>query len=142
MFRRAGVAVTLVFRSRLLPEAEPEIGAALQGYFADEGMKVVSGTAYRMIRQTPMGVAFDLIHDGRPDTLEAERVLVATGRVANTENLGLAELGIKLSTNRSIVVDDHMQTTRADAYAAGDVTGRDQFVYMAAYGAKLAAKTL
>jgi mercuric reductase len=140
MFSRAGVAVTLVFRSRLLPEAEPEIGAALQGYFADEGMKVVSGASYRTIRQTPMGVAFDLIHDGRPDTLEAERVLVATGRVANTENLGLVELGIKLAANRGIVVDDHMQTTRDGVYAAGDVTGRDQFVYMAAYGAKLAAK--
>ncbi|MBN8936570.1 MAG: FAD-dependent oxidoreductase, partial [Rhizobiales bacterium] len=42
-FARAGVAVTLVFRSRLLPEAEPEIGSALAGYLADEGITVISG---------------------------------------------------------------------------------------------------
>ncbi|MFH1557705.1 MAG: FAD-dependent oxidoreductase, partial [Pseudomonadota bacterium] len=52
MFARAGVKVTLVCRSRLLPEAEPEIGAALTGYFEDEGITVVSGIAYRAIRKT------------------------------------------------------------------------------------------
>jgi len=43
LFARAGVKVTLVFRSRLLPEAEPEISRALTGYFEDEGINVVSG---------------------------------------------------------------------------------------------------
>ncbi|SUB44264.1 Mercuric reductase [Brucella anthropi] len=52
MFARAGVKVTLVCRSRLLPEAEPEIGAALTGYFEDEGITVISGIAYRAIRKT------------------------------------------------------------------------------------------
>jgi pyruvate/2-oxoglutarate dehydrogenase complex dihydrolipoamide dehydrogenase (E3) component len=47
MFARAGVRVTLVCRSRLLPRAEPEISAALTGYFGDEGINVVSDVAYR-----------------------------------------------------------------------------------------------
>ncbi len=140
MFARAGVAVTLVFRSRLLPEAEPEISSALHGYFADEGITVIAGASYRAIRQTPAGVALDLTRDARPVTLEAERVLITTGRTANTDGLGLAEFGVKLAANGGIVVDDRMRTTRPGVYAAGDVTGRDQFVYMAAYGAKLAAK--
>ena len=46
---------------------------------------------------------------------------------------------MKLSPNGGIVVDDRMRTSKSGIYAAGDVTGRDQFVYMAAYGAKLAA---
>lgn len=140
MFARAGVAVTLVFRSRLLPEAEPEIGVALEGYFTGEGMTVIGGASYRAIRQTPIGVALDAFHDGRAVSLEAERVLIATGRTANSEGLGLAELGISLGRNGGIIVDDRLRTTRPGVYAAGDVTGRDQFVYMAAYGAKLAAK--
>jgi mercuric reductase len=140
MFARAGVAMTLVFRSRLLPEAEPEIGAALQGYFSDEGITVIAGASYRAIRQTSIGVALDITHDGHPVSLEAERVLITAGRTPNSENLGLAELGIKLAANGGIVVDDRMRTTRSNVYAAGDVTGRDQFVYMAAYGAKLAAR--
>ena len=139
-FARVGVEVTLVFRSRLLPEAEPEIGAALAGYLADEGIKVVGGLTYESIRRTEDGVALTVVRDGRPDTLEAERILVATGRAPNTENLGLAEVGIAQTPAGAIVVDDRMRTSKASVYAAGDVTGKDQFVYMAAYGAKLAAK--
>lgn len=139
-FARVGVEVTLVFRSRLLPEAEPEIGAALAGYLADEGIKVVGGLTYESIRRTEDGVALTVVRDGRPDTLAAERILVATGRAPNTENLGLAEVGIAQTPAGAIVVDDRMRTSKASVYAAGDVTGKDQFVYMAAYGAKLAAK--
>lgn len=53
--------------------------------------------------------------------------------------MGLAEAGVQLLWNGAIAVDDRMRTTKPGIYAAGDVTGRDQFVYMAAYGAKLAA---
>jgi mercuric reductase len=140
MFSRAGVVVTLVFRSKLLPEAEPEIGQALQTYFTGEGMNVVAGASYRAIRETSAGVALDIIRDDRPEVLEAERVLIATGRAPNIEGLGLAEVGIELAGHGGIAVDAHMRTSREHFYAAGDVTGRDQFVYMAAYGAKLAAK--
>jgi mercury(II) reductase len=140
MFARAGVKVTLVCRSRLVPEAEPEIGAALTGYFEDEGIAVVSGIAYRAIRRTETGIALDVVRDGRDTIIGADQVLVTTGRTPNIEGLGLAEHGIALSPKGNIVVDDRMRTTRAGVYAAGDVTGRDQFVYMAAYGAKLAAK--
>lgn len=140
MFARAGVRVTLVCRSRLLPEGEPEISAALTGYFADEGIEVVSGVAYRAIRNTETGVALTLARDGRERTIVAERVLNAAGRAPNVEGLGLAELGIRQTSSGEIVVDDRMRTSRPGVYAAGDVTGRDAFVYMAAYGAKLAAK--
>ena len=139
-FARAGVAVTLVFRSRLLPEAEPEIGAALAGYLADEGITIIGGLTYDSIRKTDGGVALAITRDGRPDILTAERVLVATGRTPNTETLGLTEAGVMQSLSGAIVIDDRMRTSKAGIYAAGDVTGKDQFVYMAAYGSKLAAR--
>ena len=140
MFARAGVKVTLVCRSRLLPEAEPEIGAALTGYFEDEGITVVSGITYRAIRTTGGGISLTVMRDDQDVTIDADQVLITTGRTPNIEGLGLAEHGIAVSPTGGIVVDDRMRTTRAGVYAAGDVTGRDQFVYMAAYGAKLAAK--
>ena len=139
-FARAGVEVTLVFRSRLLPEAEPEIGTALAGYLADEGISVVGGLTYDTVRKTEDGVALTVLKDGRPQTITAERILAATGRAPNTEGLGLAEAGVAQTPAGAILVDDRMRTSKAGVYAAGDVTGRDQFVYMAAYGAKLAAK--
>ena len=140
MFARMGVKVTIVCRSQLLPAAEPEIAEALSGYFHDEGIQLTCGISYKLARQTDSGVSLVVTRDGRDETLTAERLLVATGRVPNVEGLGLSEAGVEQETNGSIRVDDRMRTTRSSVYAAGDVTGRDQFVYMAAYGAKLAAK--
>ena len=139
MFARAGVEVTLVCRSRLVPETEPEISAALAGYFRDEGITVRDGISYEIIRRTERGVGLSIGMNGSVETIEAERVLVGTGRRPNTAGLGLRDVGIELTENGGIRVDDHLQTTNPDIYAAGDVTGRHQFVYMAAYGAKLAA---
>ncbi|NQU62432.1 MAG: mercury(II) reductase [Rhodospirillales bacterium] len=140
MFARSGVKVTIVFRSRLLPEAEPEISAALTGFLQDEGVTVRGGVTYREIRETDKGIALDVTEDGQDVAIEAEQVLVTTGRRPNTDGLGLKEAGAELLPNGGVKVDDRMRTTKAGVYAAGDVTGRDQFVYMAAYGAKIAAK--
>ncbi|MGQ0663952.1 MAG: mercury(II) reductase [Pseudomonadota bacterium] len=141
MFARAGVKVTMVCRSRLLPNAEPEIGLGLARYLREEGIEIECGVAYRSIRRAPPGAALAFIDaDGRARTIAAERVLAATGRRPNTAGLGLEEVGIALGPGGGIKVDDRMRTTRGGTYAAGDVTGRDMFVYMAAYGAKIAAE--
>ena len=140
MFARAGVRVTIVFRSRLLPEAEPEIGEGLTGYFRAEGIAVRGGLSYRNIAHGPDGVALSVQVDGGIETIEAEQVLVATGRRPNTAGMGLREAGVDLLSNGGIRVDDRMRTTKPGVYAVGDVTGRDEFVYMAAYGARIAAE--
>jgi mercuric reductase len=140
MFARAGVAVTLAFRSRLLPAAEPEIGAALSRYLRDERLGIRDGLAYRSIRRTENGIVLDALQRGTPISIEAEQLLLATGRQPNTEKLGLDRVDIERTAAGAIKVDAHMRTTKRGVYAAGDVTGRDQFVYMAAYGAKLAAE--
>ena len=140
MLGRSGVKVTIVCRSRLLPEAEPEISTAMTGYLRDEGIIVRDGLAYHSIRMTDDGIALDVHEDGQGVTIEAEKVLVTTGRRPNTDDIGLEENDVELLPNGGIKVDDRMRSTRPGVYAAGDVTGSDQFVYMAAYGAKLAAK--
>ena len=140
MLARAGVRVTIVFRSRLLPEEEPEISEALTGYFRDEGIVVRGSVVYRGIRRTERGVALAVTVEGRDETIEAEALLVAAGRHPNTRGLGLEDAGVELNTTGGIRVDDRMRTTKAGVYAAGDVTGRDMHVYMAAYGARIAAQ--
>lgn len=140
MFARTGTAVTLVTRSRLLPEAEPEIAQALARYLADEGITVRTGATYFRIAIRDGEAALIVDVDGGKERLTAEQILVTTGRTPNTAGLGLEESGVKLATGGGIVVDDRMRTSKSGAYAAGDVIGRDQFVYMAAYGAGLAAR--
>ena len=140
MFARAGVKVTVLCRSRLLPESEPEISEALTGYFREEGIIVRDGINYEEIRHEANGVSLSIEIDGDTEIVEAEQVLVSTGRSPNTEGLGLEDAGVELTPKGGIGVDDLMRTTNPTIYAAGDVTGRHQFVYMAAYGAKLAVK--
>ena len=140
MFARFGVAVTVMCRTRLLPGSEPEISDALAEYLRDEGVTIMDCARYRHIRRCETGIALDLRIADRTVTVEAGRVLIATGRRANTDDMGLEAAGIACDWNRSIVTDGHLATGRPGVYAAGDVTGRDQYVYMAAYGAKLAAE--
>ena len=140
VFGRAGVKVTLVSRRGLLPEAEPEIGEALTGYFADEGIAVIKGIAYDRIEQVENTIKLHVTEAGKARIIEAEKVMIASGRTPNTDQLNLAAAGIETKANLGIKVDRQMRTTRDNVYAAGDVTGSDQFVYMAAYGAKIAAK--
>ncbi len=140
IFARAGVDVTIVTRRGLLPEAEPEVSEALTKAFADEGIKVLDGLAYDKFEKSDDGVALHAAHNGLAVRIKAERLLLATGRVPNTGSLALDVAGIDTNTSGGIVIDPQMRTTRDGVYAVGDVTGTDQFVYMAAYGAKLAAK--
>ncbi len=140
MFARAGVAVTLVSRRGVLPEAEPEVSEALEGYLSDEGITLVCVDSYDRIERTSDGLCLHAKLAEGDTQLTAQRLVVATGRVPNTEGLNLSAAGIELGDHGGIEVDDQMRTANPAVWAAGDVTGRDQFVYMAAYGAKLAAK--
>ena len=139
MFARAGVAVTVVCRSRLLPHGEPEISEALAEILGREGVAARSGVEYVRIDRSGKGIALTMDVDGRREMIEADKVLIATGRTPNTEGLGLDRIGVELAPNGGIQVDDQLRTTNPNIYAVGDVTGRDMFVYMAAYGGKLAA---
>ena len=140
MFARAGMAVTIVDIVPILSAGEPEISAALARYLHEEGVVIRESVTPTAISKTPHGIALAICAGGKSEALEAEQVLVTTGRRPNTAGLGLDEAGIELLPNGGIKVDDHMRTTRSGTYAAGDASGRDQFVYMAAHGARIAAE--
>ena len=140
MFARAGVNVTICCRSHLLPEAEPEVSQALADYLRAEGVRVCDGVEYQKIEQTPKGIKLTCQTQDGLDIIEAEHLLVAAGRKPNTSALDVDKAGIKLLKNGGIEVNDYMQSSNPNIYAVGDVTGNDMFVYMAAYGGKIAAK--
>ena len=140
MMARMGTDVTIVCRTRLLPHAEPEVSAALMQVFRDEGIQVHCAVEYGVCRRTERGVTLQLRDHGRDTEIDAEWLLVATGRSPNVEQLGLHEAGVVQDARGYIAVDDRMRTSRKNVYAAGDVIGKDQFVYMAAHGGKVAVQ--
>lgn len=139
MFARMGTSVTILCRSRLLPSGEPEISEALKVSLESEGIGVKCAVVYKSIHKNG-DICLGYEQDGTSHDLIAEQVLVATGRRPNSDDLGLEEMGVELLPGAGIKIDDRMRTTRNCVYAAGDVTGRDMFVYMAANGAKIAAE--
>ncbi len=138
MMARLGVAVTILCRSRLLPGAEPEVSQALTDAFRSEGIRVLDGIAYERCARDGDGVTVTVTKDGEQIEVTGAKLVATAGRHANTDGLGLTDLGVDLDRRGAVIVGDDMQSSRPGLYAAGDVTDRDQFVYMAAYGAKVA----
>jgi mercuric reductase len=141
IFARAGVSVTIVeLLERVAPFEDEEISTALQGYLEDEGLQIITNFESTKVEKNKDGYTLIGIQNGKELTLKAEQLLIATGHRPNTAGMGLEESGVQLGNRGEIIVDETMQTANPDVYAAGDVTGRDMFVYVAAYAGGLAAE--
>jgi mercuric reductase len=105
----------------------------------EEGLEVRTGLSIGGVDRGEGGYTVQATAHGRTETLQGEQLLVATGRRANTRGFGLEETGIELGKKGEIRVNEHLQTSRPEVYAAGDVVGDPMFVYVAAYGGNLAA---
>lgn len=140
MMARMGTHVTIVCRSRLLPRTEPEVSEAVTATLRAEGLTILDGATYQAARRDGDHALLTVTVDGAERDLKADRLVLTTGRAPNIEGLCLAEIGVETDARGAIKVGDDMQTTKPGIFAAGDVTDRDQFVYMAAYGAKLASR--
>jgi mercuric reductase len=140
-FARAGVAVTLVeLLPRIAPFEDEEISEALTTYLEMEGLRILTGFETERVEKRAGRIYLAGIHDREEVILDAEQLLVATGRRPNTAKLGLEAAGVPLGQRGEVLVNDRLQTENPDIYAAGDVLGKDMFVYVAAYGGMLAAE--
>ncbi len=141
MFARLGVRVTVLEAlPRVVPAEDADIGNALGDYLREEGLEVHVGIQIDHVSRGNGGYNISFHADGAPRTARAERLLVATGRRANAAGFGLDALGVTLGSKGEVLVNESLQTTNPDVYAAGDVIGGPMFVYVAAYGGALAAE--
>ncbi len=141
MFSRLGSKVTVLQRSpRILPDESSELTEALTFYLKEEGVSIVTGNRFNRIYQSPQGVTVETTINGRQRTFTADKILVATGRQANTDKMGLEQAGVATDARGFIKTNDYLQTSADHIFAAGDVLGRNMFVYTAAYEGKLAAR--
>ncbi len=127
-YRRLGSNVTVLARHTLLYAEDPLLGEKLTECFEKEGVRVLNNTQASNVKHD--GSHFSL--DTNEGTLKADKLLISTGRHANTAQLGLGNVGIETQKNGAIVVNDKMETSIANIYAAGDCSNMPQFVYVAA----------
>ncbi len=122
-YRTMGAEVTVIEAvDRIMPVEDEEISKAAQKAFEKRGIKFRIGAKVSRVAATKAGVAVAVEAGGKAETLEAEVCIVAVGIAANTENLGLEALGLKLDRGH-VVADSHGVTNVAGLYAIGDVAG-------------------
>ena len=137
-FLRLGSKVTLIARSTLLSKEDPAISAGLQSALEAEGMRILIHTQIQTVSHD--GTAFHI--DTGAEKLKGDRLLIATGRQANTANLGLELAGVAVDSSGAVVIDEHMRTSVSHIFAAGDCTNQPQYVYVAAAAGTRAARNM
>jgi dihydrolipoamide dehydrogenase len=135
-FARFGSEVTQVeMLPRILAREDPEISEMVASRFRTEGIRLLTNHAARVIRSDGGEKVLVAEHDGTDVNIGFDQILVAVGRVANTEGYGLEELGIPLSKTRTVDTDEYLRTTYPNIYACGDVAGPYQFTHTASHQA-------
>jgi dihydrolipoamide dehydrogenase len=123
VWRRLGSEVTVVeYLDRILPGMDDEIAKQFLRIQTKQGVAFKLSSKVTAVAKTKKGasVTFEPVAGGAAETMEADVVLVATGRRPYTDGLGLAEAGVAMERGR-VVIDDHFATNVPGVYAIGDV---------------------
>ncbi|CDI42057.1 FAD-containing oxidoreductase [Lactobacillus helveticus] len=127
MFAKYGSKVTVLdLHEQFLPREDNDIASEIKKDMENSGVTFELGV--KINRVDGQTVFYE--KDGQSHEMVADRILVATGRKPNTENLGLENTAIQLTDRGAIKVDEHLQTTVPNVWAIGDVKGGLQFTYI------------
>ena len=136
-FLRFGSRVTIFdMADRMLVREDADAAAVLHEALTREGMDFALGATITHVTGGPDGKTIHYTRDGGEQTLTVDEILVAVGRTANLETLDLDAAGIERH-RRGVTVNDTLQTTNANVYAAGDVGFKYQFTHTADATARL-----
>lgn len=132
-FARLGSEVTLVGRaSTILPQEDETASATLAAALGHDGVTLLTST--EVVEIAPGSALTNSGH-----RIEFDQVLVATGRTPRTASLGLDAAGVAVDERGFVEVDDHLATTNARIWAAGDLTGHPQLTHVSSVHGSLAA---
>ena len=137
IFQSMGSQVTVIeFCKEVLPQFDRDLAKRLRTSLKKRGIEFHTSAAAKEIHEgNPLVVDFE--EKGKQQSVEADVVLMAVGRVANLDSLNLSDVGIE-TTPRGVVVDENMQTNVPGIYAIGDVNGLIQLAHAASAQGKVA----
>ena len=132
MFRRFGSRVTLIQnRDRLLPREDVDVAEALAGILREDGIALyLSADALSVARGKGTTVVAEVKQASGTTKMDCSHLLVATGRIPNTERLHLAGAGLDVDEGGFIPVNDRLETAAEGVYALGDVKGGPAFTHI------------
>lgn len=131
MFAKYGSKVTVLDHNKeFLAREDEDISNAVKKDMEDAGIKFELGADIEKITDETTDAKITYQINGKTKTINADRILVATGRKPNTENLDLENTAIETTDHGAIKVDDFLRTTVDNVWAIGDVKGGLQFTYI------------
>jgi glutathione reductase (NADPH) len=134
IFHGLGVETTLVYRGKeILGRFDHDLRHMLHETMEKKGIRILCHTIFEKIEKRPDGKLVAHLNEGEP--IVADHVMLALGRMPNTENLGLEAAGVELGKTGEIVVDDYSRTNVPNIWAVGDVTNRVQLTPVAIHEA-------
>ncbi|MBV9317892.1 MAG: FAD-containing oxidoreductase [Gammaproteobacteria bacterium] len=132
MYRRFGSQVSVIeMGPRLIGREDEEVSDAIRDILAAEGIEVRVNAKCIALESAPQGVRVKVDCSTGVPGVTGTHVLLAVGRVPNTEALGLHEAGIDTDERGYIEVDDTLETSASNVYALGDCNGRGAFTHTA-----------
>ncbi|WP_245578055.1 dihydrolipoyl dehydrogenase [Alicyclobacillus herbarius] len=144
VFSDLGTAVTLVeAQANILPEEDPDIAREMVRLLKKRGVRVLTNASVltETLRVLPDGLEVDVTGPEDTTRVRAEYALVAVGRDACVDDLGLSAAGVRVGPH-GIEVDEHYCTSQSNVYAVGDVVGRLQLAHVAAHEAVHAVQAM
>ena len=127
MFANYGTQVTVLdVHNDFLPREDNDVSQMIKQDLENTG--IIFELGVKIIRIEDDTVFYE--KDGQNLSIKSDRILAATGRKPNTQNLGLENTNIELTDNGAIKVNDHLMTTAQNVWAIGDVKGGPQFTYI------------
>lgn len=134
VMKNYGVDVTIVeYLDRALPNEDEEVSRELEKAYKKLGVKILTSTSVEKVEDTgkTVQVTVKAVKDGKVQTLEADKCLVAIGFKPRTEGYGLEKTGVKVSDRGAIEISEYMQTNVPHIYAIGDVTAKLMLAHVA-----------
>jgi pyruvate/2-oxoglutarate dehydrogenase complex dihydrolipoamide dehydrogenase (E3) component len=131
MFRRLGSRVSVIeMNGQITPREDEEVAEALQQALAAEGIRFYLETKTRRVQTAGGGFKLVVERGGGTETISGSHLLLATGRIPNTENLGLEAAGIETDERSFIRVNERLETNVSGVWAIGDVKGGPAFTHI------------
>jgi pyruvate/2-oxoglutarate dehydrogenase complex dihydrolipoamide dehydrogenase (E3) component/uncharacterized membrane protein YdjX (TVP38/TMEM64 family) len=138
--QRLGCRVTLLHKyDRIMNKEDAEAAELIQRVFVKDGIRLILNAKPLRVLQTASGKAVQYESNGQEAEIEVDEILVGAGRAPNVEGLNLEAAGVKYEggRGRGVVVNDKLQTTNPNIYAAGDICLPYQFTHLADAAARI-----
>jgi pyruvate/2-oxoglutarate dehydrogenase complex dihydrolipoamide dehydrogenase (E3) component len=130
-FRRLGSDVTIIQKGpQFLSREDPEAAQILYEAFKRDGVRIHLKTTVQKVTGSGKQKKIHIVTDGKSDVIEADEILVGAGRAPNVEGLNLEDAGVRYEKT-GVIVNDYLQTTNPDIFAAGDICLTYKFTHTA-----------